>query len=66
MAASLPVQTQVLLLKDFPVPILEKLEEMASRMSPRVSRNALLEWVLGEYAAGRLVPADHVQGKEAA
>lgn len=65
MTASLDAQTQVLLLKDFPVPILEKLEEMASHMSPRVSRNALIEFVLDEYAAGRLVPIDR-QKKEAA
>lgn len=63
-----PVQIPVftLQLPGFPVEIAERLDALAANQSPKTTRRHLIEWVLAEYAAGRLVPAETVQGKEAA
>ncbi len=50
----------------FPVAPLDKIEQIAANQTPRTTRNALIEWVLSEYAAGNLVHVSTLQGREVA
>lgn len=50
--------TLTLQITKFPAELLDQLDEMAKSIMPRTTRNGLIEWVLCEFAAGRLVPAD--------
>lgn len=46
--------------------VVDRLEAIANSHTPRTSRNALIEWVLTEFAAGNFVHVDQIKGKAAA
>lgn len=58
------IPTKTLLLQGIPVTILDKLKALAEAQNPRLTRNALIEWILIEYAEGRLSILE--EGKEGA
>lgn len=51
---------------NFPLDVARRLEEIANSSKPRTTRNPLVEWVLTEFAAGRMVHVDTLKGKEMA